>query len=83
MLTFGIDERDPQPRALPDNPVYQHILTALADADRPVRAKDLCQVLDLGLEPKSIEETRFKLKRLVARGLIAENEPSLFALCGR
>lgn len=83
MLPLGIDGHDPQPRSLPDNPVYQHILTALADADRPVRAKDLCQVLDLGLESKNIEGMRCKLKRLVARGLIAENEPGLFALCSR
>ncbi|WP_141662979.1 hypothetical protein [Streptomyces sp. Wb2n-11] len=83
LLTLAIDEHDPQPRSLPDNPVYQHILTALADADRPVRAKDLCQVLDLGLESKNIEGMRCKLKRLVARGLIAENEPGLFALCSR
>jgi predicted MarR family transcription regulator len=83
LLTLGIHEHDPQPRSLPDNPVYQHILTALADADRPVRAKDVCQVLDLGLESKNIEGMRCKLKRLVARGLIAENEPGLFALCSR
>ena len=83
LLTLGIDEHDPQPRSLPDNPVYQHIFTALTDADRPVCAKDLCQVLDLGLEPKNIEGMRCKLKRLVARGLIAENEPGLFALCSR
>jgi hypothetical protein len=35
-------------------------------------------VLDLGLEPKSIEGMHYTLKRLVAGGLIAENEPDLF-----
>ena len=42
-----------------------------------MRAKDLCQALDLGLEPKHIEGMRSKLKRLVARGLIVETEPGL------
>lgn len=80
LLTLEIDEHDPQPQSLPDNPVYQHILTALTDADRPVRAKDLCQALDLGTEPKNIEGMRSKLKRLAARGLITEAEPGRFAL---
>ena len=66
---------------LPDNPVYQHILTVLADADRPGPcAPRTCQTLDLGLEPNKIENMRSKLKRLVARGLIVEAEPGLFAL---
>lgn len=47
---------------------------------RPARAKDLCQRLDLGLEPKNIEVMRSKLKRLVSRGLPIESEPNLFAL---
>lgn len=70
----------PSPPDMPENPVYQHILTILADADRPVRAKDLCQALDLGLEPKHIEGMRSKLKRLVGLKLINETEPGLFAL---
>ena len=65
------------PANLPDNPVYQHILTALTDASRPVRVKDLCQALDTGLEPKRIEGMRSKLKRLVSLGLITETEPGL------
>lgn len=81
LLTLEIDQVEiPGQPALPDNPAYQHILTALADADRPMRAKDLCHALDLGLEPKNIEGMRSKLKRLVARGLITEAEPGLFAL---
>ncbi len=69
----------PGPAGLPDNPAHQHIPTAPADAGRPVRAKDLCHALDLGLEPQNIEGMRSKLKRLVARGLITEAEPGLFA----
>jgi hypothetical protein len=65
---------------LPDNPAYQQILAALTDATRPLRARDLCQTLDVGIEPKHVEGMRCKLKRLVGRGLVAEDEPGLFVL---
>jgi hypothetical protein len=78
VLALGDDE--PTGPRLPDNPVYQHILTALNDATTPMRAKDLCHALDLGLEPSRIEGMRSKLKRLVATGLVAETEPGLFTL---
>jgi hypothetical protein len=78
ILALGDDEL-PGP-SLPDNPVYQHILTALNDGTAPMRAKDLCHALDLGFEPSKIEGMRAKLKRLVATGLVAEDEPGLFTL---
>ncbi|GAA1369956.1 hypothetical protein [Streptomyces beijiangensis] len=65
---------------VPDNPAYQHILAALGDAGTPWRVRDLCQALDLGIEPKHVEGMRFKLKRLVGHGLVTETEPGLFAL---
>lgn len=78
VLALGQDD---QPlAAVPDNPVYQHILTVLADATTPLRARDLCRALDLGTEPSKVEGMRSKLKRLVTTGLIAENEPGLFTL---
>ena len=81
LLTLEAGETEHhRPPNLPDNPVYQHILTTLTDADGPVRAKDLCQALDTGLEPKHIEGMRSKLKRLVGLGLITETEPGLLAL---
>jgi hypothetical protein len=56
LLTLDAGETEDSGLAnLPDNPVYQHILTALTDVGRPVRAKDVCQALDIGLEPKHIE----------------------------
>jgi hypothetical protein len=61
-------------------PVYQHILTTLTDATTPMRAKDLCHALDLGIEHTRIEGMRSKLKRLVATGLVVEDEPGLFTL---
>lgn len=78
VLALGDDE--PAHPRLPDNPVYQHILTALRESTAPMRAKDLCHVLDLGLEASRIEGMRSKLKRLVTTGLVTENEPGLFTL---
>jgi hypothetical protein len=78
ILALGDDE--PAGPRLPDNPVYQHILTALNDGTAPMRAKELCHALDLGFEPTKIEGMRSKLKRLVATGLVTEDEPGLFTL---
>uniref|UniRef100_A0AAU1HXL0 MarR family transcriptional regulator n=1 Tax=Streptomyces sp. NBC_00180 TaxID=2903632 RepID=A0AAU1HXL0_9ACTN len=36
---------------IPDHPVYQQILTALAVAGRPMRARDPCRALDLPILP--------------------------------
>ncbi|MFB7597202.1 hypothetical protein, partial [Streptomyces sp. NPDC056160] len=67
---------------IPDHPAYRQILTALADAGRPMRARDLCQALDLPILPKNTEGIRSKLKRLVSRGIPIEPEPGLFARPG-
>ena len=64
---------------LPDHPAYQQILTAFADLQRPLRARDLCVALDLPIVPKNTEGIRSKLKRLAARGILTETEPGLFA----
>ena len=81
ILALGDDEPTPATHpGLPDNPVYQHVLTVLADADTPMRAKDLCCALDTGTAPNHIETMRAKLKRLVSTGLVTEEEPGLFAL---
>lgn len=63
-----------------ENPLYQQILAVLTDAEVPMRSRDLCQILDLGFEPKTIEGMRHKLKRLVNNGIATENEPGQFAL---
>ncbi|MER6778085.1 MULTISPECIES: hypothetical protein [unclassified Streptomyces] len=68
---------DPPP-ALPDHPAYQQILTVLAGNAGPMRARDLCQRLDLAIMPRNIESTRRKLKRLVSLGVLTEPEPGLF-----
>jgi len=68
----------PEPPALPDHPAYQRILDTFATADHPLRAKDVCEALDTGFEPKHIEGMRSKLKRLVKRGILEEPTPGEF-----
>ncbi|MEV4376710.1 hypothetical protein [Streptosporangium sp. NPDC049644] len=63
---------------LPDHPAYQQILAVFADVGQPMRARDLCQVLDLPIVAKNTENIRAKLKRLVSKGILVETEPGLF-----
>lgn len=77
-LTLPSPDTGPDRPDIPDHPAYQQILTALADAGRPMRARDLCQALDLPILPKNTEGIRCKLKRLVSRGILREPEPGLF-----
>ncbi|MGH4036047.1 hypothetical protein ACQB60_44940 [Actinomycetota bacterium Odt1-20B] len=69
----------PEHPSIPEHPVYQQILTALAAEERPMRARDLCQALDLPILAKNTEGICAKLKRLVSRGILVEPEPGLFA----
>jgi hypothetical protein len=78
-LPLPSPDGEPERPDIPDHPAYQQILTALTDADRPMRARDLCQALDLPILPKNTEGIRSKLKRLVSRGILVEPEPGLFA----
>lgn len=71
-------EQPPTP-AVFEHPAYQQILTVFADADGPLRCRDLCQALDLPIISKNTEGIRFKLKRLVSRSILTEPEPGLFA----
>lgn len=72
------DNTPPAP-VLPGHPAYRQILDIFADLGRPLRARDLCQALDLPIVPKNTEKTRAKLKRLVSQGILVETEPGLFA----
>jgi hypothetical protein len=48
--------RRPTPMCRTD-PAYQQILTALTEAGRPMRARDLCEALDLSILPKNTGRT--------------------------
>ncbi|ACU77423.1 hypothetical protein Caci_8604 [Catenulispora acidiphila DSM 44928] len=58
-------------------------VTEFERADGLLRAGQLCQILDVGTEPKHREGMRSRLKRLAARGILAETEPGLFALIAK
>ena len=47
--THALGDDEPAPTTqpgLPDIPAYQHVLTVIADAQAPLRAKDLCHAPD-------------------------------------
>jgi hypothetical protein len=47
-------------------------------ADHPLRARQVCEAMDLTVAPNNINNVRLKLKRLADRGILAETEPGLF-----
>ncbi|MFJ1899526.1 MULTISPECIES: hypothetical protein [unclassified Streptomyces] len=76
---------EPQPTAppapkLPGHPAYQQIMAVFAAADRPLRARQVCEAMDLPIAPNNINNARLKLKRLADRGILAETDPGLFTL---
>jgi hypothetical protein len=77
-LADQIPQPPAAPPALPDNPAYQQILAVFAQTTGPLRARDLCQALDLGFQPNHIEGVRSKLKRLVKLGVLYEPEAGQF-----
>ncbi|MGD3110917.1 hypothetical protein [Streptomyces sp. YGL11-2] len=67
----------PAPK-LPDYPAYQQIMAVFAAADTPLRARHVCEAMDLEIAPNNINDTRLKLKRLTERGILVEAEQGLF-----
>jgi hypothetical protein len=59
---------------------YQQILAVFTPGRGALRAKDVCQALGIGIEPKDTEGVRAKLKRLVNRQILTETQPGLFIL---
>ncbi|MGY5134480.1 hypothetical protein ACWGJW_19075 [Streptomyces nigrescens] len=57
---------------LPEHPDYPRIHPATNDNTVPLRARDVCEVLDHERLPKNIEGTRAKLKRLVKLEILDE-----------
>ncbi|WP_330334644.1 hypothetical protein OHS33_36025 [Streptomyces sp. NBC_00536] len=77
-LELASEDGTEPPEPLP--PGYREVLTIFEQAREGLRAKDICRALGTGLEPRHIENTRAKLKRLVNRGILAEPEPGMFIL---
>jgi hypothetical protein len=74
------DPGSPAPPApkLPDHPAYQQIMAVFTAADHPLRARQVCEAIDLPVAPNNINNVRLKLKRLADRGILTETEPGLF-----
>ena len=74
------DPRPPAPPAaqLPNHPAYQQIMAVFAAADAPLRARAVCEAMDVEIAPNNINNVRLKLKRLVERGILIETEQGLF-----
>ena len=80
LLTLTGEPDTPTPDATLTRVAYQQILAVFTTATNAMRAKDVCLALGLGVTPKDTEGLRAKLKRLVARHILVEAEPGLFAL---
>ncbi|MEU8927564.1 hypothetical protein AB0D10_42785 [Kitasatospora sp. NPDC048545] len=76
------EPRPPAPPVakLPDHPAYQQIMAVFAAADAPLRARAVCEAMDVEIAPSNINNVRLKLKRLADRGILAETEQGLFTL---
>lgn len=59
---------------------YQQILHVLLTAPNGMRAKGICLALGVEPSPKHVESTRAKLKRMVNRHVLTEDEPGIFTL---
>lgn len=70
----------PPAAKLPDHPAYQQIMAVFAAADAPLRARAVCEAMDLEIAPSNINNVRLKLERLAERGILAETEQGLFTL---
>ena len=62
---------------------YQQILDVLTTAPTGMRAKAICLALDIEPSPKHVESTRAKLKRMVNRHVLTEDEPGVFTLTSK
>ncbi|MCO8278042.1 hypothetical protein M1L60_46475 [Actinoplanes sp. TRM 88003] len=59
---------------------YQQILAVFTPDRGALRAEDVGQALGIGTEPKDTEGIRAKMKRLVNRQILTENQPGPLTL---
>ncbi|MCX5328296.1 hypothetical protein [Streptomyces sp. NBC_00140] len=56
----------PAPK-LPDHPAHQQIMAVFTAAEHPLRARQVCEPMDLAVAPNVMHNVRLKLKRLASR----------------
>ncbi|UJB40120.1 tektin family protein [Streptomyces sp. A1-5] len=78
ILELAAEDGISPPEPLPAG--YREILALFEQTGEGLRAKEVCQALGLGTEARHTENTRAKLKRLVARGILTEPGPGIFTL---
>ncbi|GAA1699665.1 hypothetical protein GCM10009733_111940 [Nonomuraea maheshkhaliensis] len=78
VVTVPAWREDLGPSVLPR--AYRDVLEVLADAGRAMRAGKISAALGRGESAAAVEGLRGKLRRLVERGWLAQDEPGLFAL---
>jgi hypothetical protein len=61
---------------------YRDILEVVGDAGRALRAGHVAAALGISQDRSAVESLRSKLKRLTARGWLAEATPGLFTIAG-
>ncbi|MGW1871636.1 hypothetical protein ACWCPS_39780 [Streptomyces mauvecolor] len=65
MLELAAEDGIEPPKPLP--PGYRQVLAAFEQGGHGLRAKEVCEMLGIGTEPRHTESVRAKLKRLVDR----------------
>ncbi|WP_107487753.1 transposase [Streptomyces sp. M1013] len=60
------DQQPPAPPApeLPDHPAYQLVMAVFTEADHPLRARQVCEAMDVAVAPNNMNNVHLKLKRL-------------------
>lgn len=77
-------EEEPDPAVLTTRvsvtPAYPQIIALFTGGAGQLRAKAVCQALGAGADSRHVEGMRSKLKKLVARSILAEPQAGVFAL---
>ncbi|MCX4571860.1 hypothetical protein OHB41_01315 [Streptomyces sp. NBC_01571] len=58
-------------------------MAVFATTDAPLRARAVCEAMDVEITPGNINNVRLNLKRLAERGILAETEPGCSPCRGR
>ncbi|WP_328847068.1 hypothetical protein [Streptomyces sp. NBC_00258] len=75
---LGLPDPGPPAPPAPKLPAYQQIMAVFTAAGHPLRARQMCEAVDLAVAPDNINNVRLNLKRPAGCGIMIETEPGLF-----
>ncbi|TRO68572.1 hypothetical protein [Streptomyces sp. IB201691-2A2] len=75
---LGLPDPGPPAPPAPKLPAYQQIMAVFTAAGHPLRARQMCEAMDLAVAPDNIYNVRLNLKRPAGCGILTETEPGLF-----